>query len=109
MNLFMRVYGNCENQEQAKDISTGIRRALAKFQLSDRMASKPYWKVPELFEFTYDLTPATQSSFLDIVNLCGIGWLHMGDGLDRSSVWNRVEGTVFLTPAVSWAELSLSP
>jgi len=108
LKLFMRVYGNCENREQARDISAGIRQALAKFQLSDRMEPKPYWKIPELFGFTFDLTPATEASFLDIVNLCDAGWLHLGDGQDRSSIWNRTEGAVFLTPAVSWAELSLS-
>lgn len=109
MKLFIRAYGNCGSLEEAKGISDAIRLALSQFDPEDLSEPKPYWKMPELFEFSFNLSPATEISFLQLVKSCGEGWLHLGDGQDRASVWNRVEGCSFLTPSVAWAELALMP
>jgi hypothetical protein len=105
----MRAYATCGNLEQATGISDEIRQALARFQPEEFSEPKRYWKMPELFEFTFNLSPATEASFLDIVKSCDEGWLHMGNGQDRSSVWNQVPSLSFLTSSVTWAELALMP
>ena len=109
MNLFIRAYANCGSLEEAKEISDAIRLVLFQFDPVDFSEPKPYWKMPELFEFSFNLSPATETSFLEVIKSCGAGWLHLGNGKDRSSVWNRVEAYSFLTPSVAWAELVLIP
>ena len=109
MKLFIRTYAVCGNLDQAREISNEIQLALADFHPTHYSAPKPYWKMPELFEFSFNLSPATEASFLEIVNFCDKDWLHMGSGQDRSSVWNPAEGISFLSPSVTWATLALFP
>lgn len=109
MKLFIRAYAICCNVEQAKTISNEIQQALIGFHAVHFSDPAPYWKMPELFEFSYNLSPAIEDSFLAIVKLCDEGWLHMRDDHDRSSVWNHAEGFSFLTPSIVWAELALIP
>lgn len=61
--------------------------------------------MPELFEFNFNLTPASQEELSGIVSSVPSGWHHFGDEEDRSSVWNRAPGLSFLAPEVTWAEL----
>ncbi len=109
LKLFMRAYATCGDFGQAKKISEEIREALSVHHPMDFSEPKLYWKMPELFEFSFKLSPATEASFLEIIKSCDQGWLHMGDGQDRSSVWNQAEGLSFLAPSVTWAELALFP
>lgn len=105
----IRTYATCGSLEQAKGIYNEIQLALADFHPAYFSDPKPYWKRPELFEFSFNLSPATEASFLEIVKSCDEGWLHMKGDHDRSSVWNRAEGLSFLAPAITWAELALFP
>lgn len=109
MKLFIRTYATCGNLEQAKGISNEIQLALADFHPVHLSDPKPYWKMPELFEFSLNLSPATEDSFLEIVKSCDEGWLHMKSGHDRSAVWKQAEGLSFLAPSITWAELALFP
>ena len=109
MKLFIRTYATCENLEQAKEISREIQLALADFHPVRFSDPKPYWKVPELFEFSFNLSPATDDSFLEIIKFCEEGWLHMKGDHDRSSVWNQADDFSFLAPSITWAELALFP
>lgn len=109
MKLFIRTYAICGNLDRAKEMSNEIQLALADFHPTHFSAPKPYWKMPELFEFSFNLSPATEDSFLEIVKSCDEGWLHMKSDHDRSSVWNQSEDLIFLAPSVTWAELALFP
>jgi hypothetical protein len=103
----MRLFADCENSVTAQGISIRLTGALSSFSPKVFNESEPYWKMPELFEFTFTLTPTSESTFHSITANCNEGWLHMGGGTDRSSVWNRASGTVFLIPEVAWAEVAL--
>jgi hypothetical protein len=105
----MRAYATCGNLGQTNGISNEIQLALARLHPTHFSDPKPYWKMPEFFEFSFNLSPATEHSFLEIIKSCDGGWLHMRDDHDRSSVWNRVEGLSLLTPSIAWAELALIP
>jgi hypothetical protein len=108
MKIFLRLFANCENLNDAHEILARLTKALGNFSPLAVSTPKPYWKIPELFEFTFTLTPPTQDVFQKIVNACDVGWLHMRSELDRSSVWNKTSGQQFLIPEVSWASIDLS-
>jgi hypothetical protein len=107
VKLFIRAFADCENREAAGGIAARI--ALVLSHLSPAASSEPsrYWKLPHLFEFTFVLTPPTETSFREIVAASHGGWSHSGAGSELSSVWNRDPGNSFLVPEVSWAEVQL--
>ena len=107
MKLILRTFADCEDQDAAQ--KTGSRIALALSRFSPEAAAQPkrYWKLPHLFEFTFELTPATEASFLEIASASSGGWEHSHSGSELSSVWNREHDLSFLVPEVSWAEIQL--
>ncbi|MEH8018217.1 hypothetical protein MN202_13330 [Rheinheimera muenzenbergensis] len=66
-----------------------------------------YWKIPELYEFTFHLVPARIDLFNEIIDVSSDGWVHRGNGSERSSVWNVADGEILFVPEVQWAELQL--
>lgn len=107
MELFLRVFANCENLHQGQEMLARLTTSLHDFSPSVSSSPKPYWKIPELFVITFSLSPPTQDAFQDIMNLCDVGWVKTESEFDRSSVWNRTSGQQFLIPEVSWAEIAL--
>jgi hypothetical protein len=107
MRLFLRAFAKCEDNSTADEISARIKNTLAKYRPIPAMPPKRYYKIPEWFEFTYVLEPATAISFSHVVANVKSGWVHHSDEFDRSSIWIQEGADVFLAPEVKWAELQL--
>lgn len=108
MKLFLRVYAECPSIEAASSIDTKIRNSLSAW--SPQLAANiiQYWKIPEQFGFTYNLSPATEPSFEAIVSTVEVGWsLSREHSSERWAIWNRCSNNVFLTAEVAWANLEL--
>jgi hypothetical protein len=103
--MFLRIYANCRDDEAAA-MASAIEVALVPFELTQAAVPRQYWKMPELFEFTYRLSSQTRSIWDALVAQSPGGWEVFGDSEDRSAVWNRSDDRVFLAPAVRWAELT---
>jgi hypothetical protein len=103
--MFLRIYANC-NDDEVSSLAASIEMALIHYELRPAAAPKQYWKMPELFEFTYRLSSATRDIWDELVTQRPGGWHVASDSDDRSAVWNRGADHVFLMPAVRWAELA---
>ena len=104
MELFLRVFAECGSEGYAEHLQRELCVALTTWVLAKPSTARRYWKMPDLFEFTFRLTPATFEARDQIIGSAS-GWHHSGDELDRSSVWNRSPGVSFLVAEVTWAEL----
>ena len=107
MKLFLRTFADCENQEAAQAIVARIVLALSHFSPEACAKPKRYWKLPHLYKITFELAPATETSFQEVISASSGGWAHSRSGSELSSVWNRKHDHTFLVPEVSWAELQL--
>jgi len=107
VKLFLRTFADCESQEAAHAISARILLALSAFSPQQAREPQPYWKLPHLFEFTFLLEPATESSLEEVVAMSSGSWEHSRTESELSSVWNRRNDHAFLVPEVSWAEIQL--
>jgi hypothetical protein len=107
VKLFLRTFADCENQDTAQAIAARIVLALSHFSPEAGAKPKRYWKLPHLFEFTFELVPATETSFQEVISASSGGWEHSRSGREFSSVWNRKHDHTFLVPEVCWAELQL--
>jgi len=105
--LFLRIFADCDSAEFAHGVADRLRLALSAFSPQDASQPQQYWKIHELFEFTFCLSPATEQSFQALISIAAGGWSHEGSDLDRSSIWNRKLDHVFLVPEVRWAEAQL--
>jgi len=107
LNLHLRLYANCEDDAEARQLSGKIAWVLSEWDPSPRIQPRQYWKMAELYEFAFSLHPATLESFQTICALAVGSWFHVEQTEERSSIWNRADDARFLTPEVSWAELQL--
>jgi hypothetical protein len=107
VKLFLRLYADCESQEQAKSIDDRIRLALSHLSASQFAPFKPYWKIPSQFEFTYTLEPATTRSFESIIAASSGGWSRQLSEASASAVWNRQSDHILLVPEASWGNVEL--
>jgi len=107
MKLFLRLYAECKDIEQSEAQSKALLSALSHLSPLEASIPSAYWKVPKLFEFTYILSPPTESSFQSLISMALNGWSHSGQYPESSSVWNREAGSVFLAPEVTWAEIQI--
>jgi len=105
MALILRLFAECGSRERAEELDGELAAALAAFHPAASMEPARYRKLPELFEFSFDLSPGTRATFDAVLGHATDGWVHTGDEEHVSSVWNRAPGGVFLSPAVRWAEL----
>jgi len=103
--MFLRIYADCISDE-APSLALAIESALIHYEPRPAAAPKEYWKIPELFEFTYRLSSPTRDIWDELVSQRAGGWHIVDDSEDRSAVWNRGPNHVFLAPAVRWAELA---
>jgi len=104
--MFLRTYANA-NADEARALTAAIEAALASYEPAAAASPRPYWKMPELFEFTYRLSSPTRDIWDDLVAKSSESWTVIEEGDGRSAVWNRVHDRLFLVPAVRWAELSM--
>ena len=107
MNLFLRLYANCDDEVEARRLSGKIDLALSAWKSSPATLPRRYWKMAELYEFAVNLYPATMESFDAVCALAAANWQHDEQASDRSSVWKRADDLTFLTPEVKWVELQL--
>ncbi len=105
MALILRIFAECESGERAAAVESDLAAALAAFRPVASMEPARYRKLPELFEFSFDLSPSTRATFDAVLACAADGWVHTGDEEHGSSVWNRAPGGVFLLPSVRWAGL----
>ena len=102
--MFLRIYANCRDDEAAA-MASAIELALVLFEPTPTAKPRQYWKMPELFEFTYRVSSQTWDVWDELLAQPSGGLEIAGDSEDRSAVWNRGDDRVFLAPAVRWAEL----
>jgi hypothetical protein len=105
MALILRIFAECGSGERAAEVGRDLAAALAAFRPVASMEPARYRKLPELFEFSFDLSPGTRATFDAVLARAADGWVHTGDEEHGSSVWNRPPGGMLLSPAVRWAEL----
>jgi hypothetical protein len=106
--LMVRLFAECANEAAAHAVAADLLRTLSDFHPQSRHDPQRYWKMPELFEFTYTLQPPTPQSIAELLALAGGEWHQGGEEFDRSCVWNRRKGCTFLLPEVRWAEAILT-
>jgi hypothetical protein len=107
LNLFLRLYANCDDASDADRLAGQIALALSAWGSSPTTQPRQYWKMPELYEFAVDLFPATVETFHAVHALASGKWHDDVQACERSSVWNRVADHSFLIPEVTWAHLEL--
>ncbi len=107
MNLFLRVFADCQTTEDAASLQSQLLAALGQWRPRPRAEPQQYWKMPQYFEFTYNLVPPSQEALEAIHSQAQTGWHDTHSLGEHSCVWNRTPGTQFLVPAVAWAELAL--
>jgi len=103
--MFLRIYANCADHE-VPSLARVLESALIHYEPRPVAAPKQYWKMPELFEFTYRLSSPHRDIWDELVAQRPSGWHVVDDSDERSAVWNRGADHVFLAPAVRWAELA---
>ena len=109
MLLLLRLFANCENEQQAVKIANSVIASLSAFAPVQSEAPARYWKIPAYFEFCFALSPATKAIFLTLLATHNSEqWLQIGDENDSSAIWNRSPEHCFLLPEIAWAELIFS-
>lgn len=108
VRLLLRLFANCPDDAAALPLGARIAAALPGLVMTQMSSPERYWKMPELFEFTFAVHPADRSTVDAIVALSPASWTHSGDEHEASSVWNRRDDAMLLLPEVAWVELILT-
>lgn len=104
MKLLLRIYADCEDDEQARDIAGRMDLALQHLSPVEFAPPRPYWKMAHQFEFTRLLHPATLDSVARLLGASATGWTRLSEA---EAVWNRQAAAVFLVPETGWAHVEL--
>ncbi|WP_335736625.1 hypothetical protein [Rheinheimera muenzenbergensis] len=107
MELFLRLFATCNDDPTSEKLLERLSHEISVFSESIPLNQGRYWKIPELYEFTFHLVPARIDLFNEIIDVSSDGWVHRGNGSERSSVWNVADGEILFVPEVQWAELQL--
>lgn len=107
MILLLRVFAPAAGPTEAK--ASGRRLLVALQEFTPVVAQPPerYWKIPEWYEHSLRLGPATEAGFDAVLALAAAGWDPVVRDTECSAVWNADPGIRFLLPEVTWAELLL--
>lgn len=100
----MRIYADCEDADEAKRLAHALELALSRYEPVSASTPARYWKIPELFGFTYRLSSPVRDIWSDLIS-DEDGWLQTVDENERSAVWNRLGDRRLLIAEVRWAEL----
>ncbi len=103
----MRIFAECDSAAVAGAAADRMLSILGGLGASASAPPKPYWKMPEYFEFTFAATPSNEQCFRAVLAMCPGGWVHHSDVHEFSSVWNKVGESSFLDPLVKWVEVQL--
>lgn len=106
---FVRLDAKCDDEHEASLLAQSIEAALVRHGPVARFTPKRYWKMAELFEFTYDLSSPGLDILQDLTADDPGAWSLDGLEDDRSAIWNRWGDRIFLIPATRWAHLQDSP
>ena len=102
--VFIRVYADCKDDDEAAKLAQTLELTLSPYDPVATGAPTRYWKLPELFGFTYRLSSPARDIWEELISDAD-GWLQSADEQDRSAVWNRVGDRRFLISEARWAEL----
>lgn len=105
INLSLRLFAECADDAAAANLLAALYSDLNEFLPVSEKPPSRYWKMPELFEFSFELNPKTWDTCQHIVALCVTGWTHGGSNNDMWFIWNRHDTDIFLLPQVTWAEI----
>lgn len=104
MNAFIRIYADCNDNSEATRLAQALELALSPYDPIETAAPARYWKISELFGFTYRLSSPVLDIWAELVSDAG-AWTQSRDEHDRSAVWNRLGDRRFLIAEARWAEL----
>ncbi len=107
MRLILRVFAPAADPAEASDVARRLAGVLQAWAPAPSGPPGQYWKIPEWYEHTLELRPATRATFDAIVALAQDGWTPLDLETEMNAVWNPRAGATFLLPAVQWAELLL--
>lgn len=107
MILLLRVFAPAATPAEAEAIGRRLLDALQAFTPVTAQPPERYWKIPEWYEHSLWLAPATEAGFDAVLALAALGWDPVVRDGECSAVWNRVPGGEFLLSEVTWAELLL--
>lgn len=107
MPLFLRLFAECASAAQSVQQQEQLLRGLAPWQPQPESQPARYWKIPELFEYTFGLSPSSVQTLRNIQSLAPTGWTETESDGEYSLVWNRSNGNHFLIAELTWAELLL--
>ena len=105
--LLLRVFAPAAGPAEAEAIGRRLVDALQEFTPVTAQPPECYWKIPEWYEHSLRLGPATEAGFDAVLTLAALGWDPVVRDVECSAVWNAAPGTRFLLPEVTWAELLL--
>lgn len=105
VRVMLRVFAPAEGPADARRVAKQLRAALAAWLPVESRPPQQYWKVPQWYEHTIELSPPSVATFDAVVALAASGWTHVERDLEFDSVWNRGNASHFLLPDVVWAQL----
>lgn len=99
IHVFAEVSSECE----ADIIGSRFSDRLSSFGDTQVTGVKQYWKVPEYFEFSVELSAArlSENDCQKVADVLGHGWSETGSSL----IWNPTSDAVLVDPSVKWAHL----
>lgn len=107
MILLLRVFAPAAEPAEVEAIGRRLLDALQRFTPGTTQPPERYWKIPEWYEHSLRLAPATEAGFDAVLALSAAGWDPVVRDTECSAVWNASPGIAFLLPEVTWAELLL--
>jgi hypothetical protein len=103
---FVRIYADCQDGDEASRLAQALELALSLYNPIASAAPARYWKIPELFGFTYRLSSPVRDIWADLLSDSD-DWLQAVDEHERLAVWNRLGDRRFLIAETRWAELQI--
>jgi hypothetical protein len=104
-HLSLRLFAECADAADAANLLSALYSALSEFLPVSEKSPSRYWKMPELFEFSFTLNPKTWDTCQHVVARTATGWTHGGSDDDLWFIWNRHNNNCFLLSQVTWAEI----
>ncbi|HSI50259.1 MAG TPA: hypothetical protein VLA61_18460 [Ideonella sp.] len=101
---FLRIYADCQDGDEARRLAQALELVLSFYDPVATAAPARYWKIPELFGFTYRLSSSVRDIWADLLSDPD-DWRQAVDEHERSAVWNRLGDRRFLIAEARWAEL----
>ncbi len=107
MRLILRVMAPAGTAAAAA--AAAARLGLELLPAGLRMAAppEPYWKIPEWYEHTWHLDPATEADFDRLLGRAALGWHQVVRDGECDAVWVREPGAAFLLAEATWAQVLL--